>query len=99
MPSPDDELQLRVTPAERAALIVVADLGLDAIEEFRLVPNTATTLRAVEKLRGGNAMFTRTEALALQNAVSKGFGAARRFGVPIDLEVAQRADGKLAGLF
>lgn len=92
--SPDDVIELRLTGPERAALRTIAEYGVAAIVEFGLVKFTSTTERAADMLQTGKS-FTRTEALALHNAIAKGFTAARAFQLAADLDLARRAEAKL----
>lgn len=48
---PDRPISVEFDPVELAALIVVAQHGLDAVNAHRLVSNTTTMERVIRKLR------------------------------------------------
>jgi len=98
-----DEVKASFPRAEGEALLQAADDGLRIIFALETVRITATTERAIEKLRsavarrGANvtAAFTRVEAAALDKAADVGLRVIAEFPLERDHDTARRGLAKL----
>jgi hypothetical protein len=98
-----DEVRATFPRAEAAALLEAAADGLTIILALEMFRITATTERAIEKLRSGvagrganiTATFTRVEAAALDKAADVGLRVIPEFPLERDHDAARRGLAKL----